>query len=64
MAVGVLFGFAIVSLLPDSVINTWAFPFSEFLVILAAAVVCGIGAAYLPARRAAQMDVLDAISHE
>ena len=64
MAVGVLFGFAIVSLLPDSVINTWAFPFSEFLVILAAAVVCGIGAAYLPARRAAQLDVLDAIAHE
>ncbi len=64
MAVGVLFGFAIVSLLPDSVINTWAFPFSEFLVILAAAVVCGIGAAYLPARRAAQLDVLEAIAHE
>ncbi len=64
MAVGVLFGFAIVSLLPDSVINTWAFPFSEFLVILAAAVICGIGAAYLPARRAAQLDVLEAIAHE
>ena len=64
MAVGVLFGFAIVSLLPESVINTWAFPFSEFLVILAAAVICGIGAAYLPARRAAQLDVLEAIAHE
>jgi putative ABC transport system permease protein len=64
MAVGVLFGYTIVTLLPDSVINTWAFPLSEFLVVLAAAVVCGIGAAYLPARRAAQLDVLDAIAHE
>ena len=64
MAVGVLFGYTIVTLLPDSVINTWAFPLSEFLVVLAAAVVCGIGAAYLPARRAAQLDILDAIAHE
>ena len=64
MAVGVLFGFTIVSLMPESVINTWAFPTSQFLAVLAAAIVCGIGAAYLPARRAAQLDILQAIAQE
>ncbi len=64
MAIGMLFGYTIVALLPDSVINTWGFPTSQFLAVLAASVVVGIGAAYLPARRAGRLDVLDAIAQE
>jgi putative ABC transport system permease protein len=57
----VLFGTATVVALPDD-LATLAVPGPTLLVVLIGAGVIGVIAAALPARRAARLDVLDAVS--
>lgn len=62
VAVGIAFGVAITVAMPDSVIATTAMPFSTLAVVVAAAALCGVAAGLLPARRAARLDVLQAVA--
>ena len=64
LILGVIFGVAAVVAIPDSFINTVSIPYGSLIVYLVIAGLAGIVAAILPARRAARLNVLDAISHE
>jgi putative ABC transport system permease protein len=62
VAVGLLFGYALVTALHDQGITEFAVPWARIAVVLVAAALGGVVAAALPARRAARMDVLAAVS--
>ncbi|HUR23289.1 MAG TPA: ABC transporter permease, partial [Acidimicrobiales bacterium] len=64
LAVGVLFGFAVVNALADEGIGAVIIPFGQLLTYVVLAGVAGVIAAVFPARRAARLDVLAAISHD
>ena len=55
---------AAVVAIPDTFISTVSIPYGSLVVYLVIAGIAGIVAAILPARRAARLNVLDAISHE
>ena len=57
------FGYAFVSALHDQGITQFAIPTGRIFAVLLAAAFGGVIAAALPARRAARLKVLDAISH-
>ncbi len=59
---GLLFGAVAVVALPDHYAATVGLPVTAIAVLAAVAVGCGVLASLLPARRAARLDVLDAIS--
>lgn len=60
--VGVPLGIAVSIALPESFVNGISIPFYTIVVVLLASIVVGIIAAIGPARRAAKLDVLEAIS--
>ena len=62
IVLGILFAWAAVSAIPDDIIGTVAVPYESVLFAILAAALAGVIAALLPARRAAKLDVLDAIS--
>jgi putative ABC transport system permease protein len=64
LAVGVLFGWAIVSGLSDQGISHVVIPGGQLIVYVVLAAIAGVVAAVFPARRAARLDVLAAISNE
>jgi putative ABC transport system permease protein len=49
--------------MPDSFITDFGVPYGNFVVIVALCAVAGVLAAILPARRAARLNILDAIAH-
>ena len=64
LVVGVLFGWALVAALKDEGVETFRLPVLTLAVIVVLAVIAGVLAAVLPARRAAKLDVLRAIVTE
>ncbi len=62
VALGVCFGVAMMYAVRDQGLNVIAIPWGQLAVFLGLAVVIGVLAAVLPARRAAGLDVLTAIS--
>jgi len=64
LAVGVLFGFAVVNALADEGIGAVVIPYGQLLTYVVLAGIAGVIAAVFPARRAARHDVLAAISYE
>ncbi len=60
---GILFAFIAIAALPESFISSIGVPISSLIGIVVLCVVLGMLAAILPARRAARLNVLDAISH-
>lgn len=64
VVVGVLFGIAASSALPESFLDQIAIPTGTLAGLLVLAVVAGLLAAIAPARRAAKLDVLRAITTE
>jgi putative ABC transport system permease protein len=62
VALGVCFGMAMMYAVRDQGLNVIAIPWTQLVVFLGLAVVIGVLAAVLPARRAAGLDVLTAIS--
>ena len=62
LVVGLGFGWAIVNALSSQGISEFAVPFARVFEVLGVAAVGGVIAASIPARRAARMDVLEAIS--
>jgi putative ABC transport system permease protein len=61
LAVGIFFGWALVSALADEGLTTLDLPVTSLVVVVLIAAVAGVVAAVLPARRAAKMDVLSAV---
>jgi len=61
--VGVLFGYVILNRFGDQGL-VFAVPYAQLALFLAAAIVVGVVAAVLPARRAANLDVLEAVHYE
>jgi len=64
MGIGVVFGWSMVHALSGKGLGTFALPFGQLMVVAVIAAVAGVGAAVLPARRAARLDVLGAIVSE
>ncbi len=64
MGIGVVFGWSMVKALDGKGLGTFALPVGQLLVVALIAAVAGVGAAVLPARRAAKLDVLGAIVSE
>ena len=64
IALGIVFGALITSLLPEQFISTVAIPSQRLLVYLLIAAAAGLASALLPARRASKLNVLDAIANE
>lgn len=62
VVVGSLLGIALSSAVPDTIIDGVAFPFGQLPLVIGFAVLAGITAAWYPARKAAKMDILDAIA--
>lgn len=63
VAVGLLFGWGVVAALPGTFTSTLAIPVQPILVLVAIAATAGVVAAWLPARRAGRLNLLDAIAH-
>ncbi len=63
IGVGLVFGWGVVSALPESFVSTLGIPLGRIALLLVVCGVSGLGAAALPARRASRLNVLDAISH-
>ena len=61
---GIIFGWALVTALVDEGITSFAIPWSQLFIIVIIAILAGVGAALYPARRAARLDVLRAISSD
>ena len=61
-ALGIPLGIAVAVALPDSFVTATVVPINTIVTILIASVVVGIFAAIFPARRAAKLDILDAIA--
>ena len=61
---GLLLGYAAVLAIPDTFISSIGIPWIQLLAYVVVGAVLGIIAAFFPARRAANLDVLDAIAYE
>ncbi len=64
VVVGLAFGWVAVLAIPDSLINRLSIPTTTLVVYVVVATIAGLVAASFPARRAARLNVLDAIAHE
>ncbi len=64
VVVGIGFGLAASSALPDSFLNQIAIPTGSLVILIVVAIVAGLLAAIFPARRASRLDVLQAITTE
>ncbi|HEX9259458.1 MAG TPA: FtsX-like permease family protein [Acidimicrobiales bacterium] len=64
VVVGLVFGISLSLAVPDTVIDGITFPTFTVLIVLVGAVVSGVLAGWWPARRAAKMNVLEAIATE
>jgi putative ABC transport system permease protein len=62
VAMGLVFGTALMASLRDEGLEVTAVPGVQLLVVVAGAALCGVLAAAVPARRAARLDVLRAIA--
>ncbi|CAB4769474.1 unannotated protein [freshwater metagenome] len=62
IVVGIPLGIAVAIALPDSFVTATVVPINTIVTILIASIVVGIFAAIFPARRAAKLDILDAIA--
>jgi putative ABC transport system permease protein len=64
LAIGIFFGWAIIQALEDEGFEVFSAPAGQLIVIVIAAGFAGVVAALFPARRAAKLDVLRAITTE
>ena len=63
IVIGTPLGAALASALPKSIVDGVTVPVGQLVTLLVVAVLAGLFAAILPARRASKLNVLDAISH-
>jgi putative ABC transport system permease protein len=62
LIIGLFFGFVVVLALRDEGFTRFAAAPGQLLIVVVVAILCGIGAAWLPARKAAKLDMLEAIA--
>ena len=62
LAIGTFFGWAIVRAMSDEGIDTLTVPAGSLAIVTVGAALAGAIAAVMPARRAAKLDVLDALA--
>ncbi len=62
VVVGTSMGAALASAVPDTIIDGVTLPFGQVPVVIVFAVIAGMTAAWYPARKAARMDILNAIA--
>ncbi len=62
VGLGLFFGWGLVVAMPRSFAATTAIPFGNIVVLMIVAAMAGVVAAWLPARRAGKLNVLDAIA--
>jgi putative ABC transport system permease protein len=62
LVIGIFFGWALVRALASEGFGTFVVPVGSLAVIVVLAALAGVAAAILPARRAARLDVLDALA--
>jgi putative ABC transport system permease protein len=62
VGLGMLFGSGVVAALPASFASSLSIPVVQIVVLMVVAATAGVVAAWLPARRAGRLDVLDAIA--
>ncbi len=62
LVIGLFFGWSVVRALRDNGINQLAVPIGQLVVVVLLAALAGVVAAIIPARRAARLDVLEAIA--
>ncbi len=63
VGLGVFFGWGVVTALPAAFASSTSIPVSGIAVLMVVAALAGVVAAWLPARRAGKLNVLDAIAH-
>jgi putative ABC transport system permease protein len=63
ISLGVVLGFVAVQAMPDSFVTDFGVPYGNFISILILCTLGGAIAAIIPARRAAKLNILDAIGH-
>ena len=64
LAIGTVFGWAVVRALADEGLDTLTVPAASLAVVTVIAALAGALAAVMPARRAAELDVLEALAAE
>ena len=64
IVLGILLGWAVVQALADEGLGAFAIPFGSLLFYVVLAAIAGIIAAIYPARKAARLNILEAISYE
>ena len=64
VGMGVLFGLAAIAAIPETFVDIISIPYGSLLGYLLVSGLFGMLAAILPARRAARLNILEAISHE
>ena len=64
VVVGLAFGWVAVLAIPDSIIDRFSVPAPTLVIYVVIATLAGLIAASIPARRAARLNVLEAISHQ
>ena len=64
LVIGVFFGWSLVTALHDEGVDRLTFPLTTLVIVVVLAGVAGVVAAIVPARRAAQLDVLRAVASE
>jgi len=62
LTVGLFFGWSMIHALADKGFDAFVVPTGSLAVVGVIAAIAGVGAAVLPARRAARLDVLGAIA--
>ncbi len=62
IAVGVLFGWGSVSAMPPWFVDRMAVPYGRITMVVGVCALAGVAAAALPARRAARLDIIDALA--
>jgi putative ABC transport system permease protein len=64
LVLGTFFGLALTRALRDEGVTEQVVPFASLVLLAIVIALLGVAAAVYPARRAARLDVLDAIAHE
>jgi len=63
VGLGLFFGWGVTTALPATFAATTSIPVASIAILMMVAAVAGVVAAWLPARRAGKLNVLDAIAH-